>query len=77
MHGPVHVVVCMNNVHVCAHVMTVYLIAVETKMHLEMLHMEKHGPCKHGPSRDAQEKWENFALSVGLSVDTWKLLSCE
>ena len=60
----------MNNV--CSHVMTVYLIAVGMKMHLEMLHMEKHGP-----STDAQEKRENFALSVGLSVDTWELVSCE
>ena len=60
----------MNSV--CTHVMTVYLIAVETKIHLEMLHMEKQGP-----STDAQEKWENFALSVGLTVDTWELVSCE
>ena len=85
--------------------MTVYLIAVETKMYLEMLHMEmqgpstdqawtKHGPSmdqawtkhrpsmdqaqtKHGPSMDTHEKWENFDLSVGLTVDTWELLSCE
>ena len=38
----VQVAVSMSNV--CTHVMTVYVIAVETKMYLEMLHMEKQGP---------------------------------
>ena len=52
--------------------MTVYLITVETKMYLEMFHLEKQGP-----SKDGQEKWENFDLSVGLTVDTWELLSFE
>ena len=32
---------------------------------------------KQGPSMDGQEKWENFDLSVGLTVDTWELLSCK
>ena len=38
-----------------------------------------HGKArtKYGPSTDAQEKKENFDLSVGLTVDTWELLSCE
>ena len=40
--GYLYVRTCMNNV--CTHVITVYLIAVETKMYLEMLHMEKHRP---------------------------------
>ena len=34
----------------------------------------KQGPSKdqdYGPSKDAQEKRENFYLSVGLTVDTW------
>ena len=57
----VPVAVCMNNA--CTQIMTVYLIAVETKMYLEILHMEKHGP-----SMDTQEKWENLDLSVGLTM---------
>ena len=34
-----------------------------------------HGKAstKHGPSMDAQEKRENFDLSVDLTVDSWEL----
>ena len=77
-------------VHVCtsscvyeACMYAFYLIAVETKMYLSMLHMEKQGPSKdqvwtkQGTSMDTQEKRENFDLSVGLTVDTWELLSRE
>ena len=74
---PVHVAVCMYNV--CTHVMTVYLIAVETKMYLEMLFNDQ-AQTKQEPSMDqarTKEKWENFGLSVGLTVDTWKLLCRE
>ena len=55
VHVCVQVAVCMSNV--CTHVITVYLIAVKTKMCLEMLHMKKQGP-----SMDVQEKRENFNL---------------
>ena len=48
--------------NVCAHVITVYLIAVKTKMCLEMLHMKKQGPSMD--VQPAQEKWENLDLHV-------------